>query len=112
MSVETPITEARSWAISPHNELFTHEPLDHNKPSIRLLNVKPDLSPDGLIQCTLARSTITTSYICLSYVWGKATPCYKILVNGKAMSVRQNLFDFLCEMRTKGVPRRLWIDAI
>lgn len=95
------------------DSVYAHEPLDHSKPSIRLLHVKPDDSPAGLIQCTLFRSTTDTRYNCLSYAWGEPTPCYDILVNGKTMSVRQNLFDFLRETRrTKNFEKRLWIDAI
>jgi hypothetical protein len=105
--------QANPLAIRSVRESFTHEPLDHSKQSIRLLNVKTNASADGLLQCTIVQSTISANYNCLSYTWGEATRCYDILINGKVMSVRQNLFDFLCEVRrTKRFNLRLWIDAI
>jgi hypothetical protein len=111
--METPVPPAESLAVRPGGEMFMHEPLDHTKPSIRLLNVERDLSPDGLIQCTLFRSKIDSRYNCLSYAWGEPAPFYNILVNGKVLRVRQNLFDFLHEVRkTRRFEQRLWIDAI
>jgi hypothetical protein len=95
------------------HEMFMHKPLDHTKSSIRLLNVNPELSLDGLIQCTIIHATIDTSYNCLSYTWGDATPCHNILIDGRLMSIRKNLFDFLREVkRQKRYDKRLWVDAI
>jgi len=34
-------------------EMFTHKSLNHNQPSIRLVKVQPQLSPEGLIQCDM-----------------------------------------------------------
>jgi hypothetical protein len=96
-------------------ESFVHKPLDQTKASIRLLDVESELSSDGLIQCTIENSTIDAEYNCLSYTWGEATPCYDIMLNGKLMSIRKNLFDFLCEMKrqkTWSEKRRLWVDAV
>lgn len=98
------------------DKIYSNIPLNRRKPLIRLLNIEPHDSADALLQCTLFRSPINARYYCLSYTWGESTPCYDILVNGQVMSVRQNLFDFLRQMRkaskSKKFDRSLWIDAI
>ncbi|KAF2686098.1 hypothetical protein K458DRAFT_267741, partial [Lentithecium fluviatile CBS 122367] len=44
---------------------------------------------------------------------GQPTPRHDVLVSGKVMSVRQNLFDFLHAVKkTKYVGELIWIDAI
>jgi hypothetical protein len=49
---------------------------------------------------------------CLSYTWGEPTEDYKILVNGKLLHVRKNLFEFL-ELATELYSNEpLWIDAL
>lgn len=48
-------------------QAFQHKPLDHGEPSIRLMYVIPNLSRDGLIQCTITHGTTDDSYEYLSY---------------------------------------------
>ncbi|KZM22954.1 hypothetical protein ST47_g5906 [Ascochyta rabiei] len=81
--------------------MFQHSPLDHNKSSIRLIEILPSLSREGHIQCTISHHTIEASYDCLSYRWGDPLPEAKILVNGQPFSARWNLFDFLDVERLK-----------
>lgn len=99
--------------IEPIEQLYQHQPLNHTKPSIRILDILPDDSPDGLLQCTLTQATVNAVYRCLSYTWGPPSPMHRIRVDGRIMVVRQNLWDFLTEVRRTG--RRMdrwWIDAI
>jgi hypothetical protein len=102
---------------------FEHEPLDTTQPSIRLISIDPNLSPEGLVQGIIHHATIDAQYNCLSYVWGSADQSHALIVNGKRLSINKNLHDFLTAVRTfkyreSGVRRdkhlraNLWIDAI
>ncbi|KAI4713482.1 hypothetical protein J4E89_000928 [Alternaria sp. Ai002NY15] len=104
---------------APHeNPVFKHEPLDHTKPSIRLIHLLPSLSPAGKIQCFITHATVDAEYICLSYRWGDPDPSSNILIDGKVFAIRQNLFDFLATARENyafSTPTSLgpyWIDAL
>lgn len=94
-------------------EYFHHDPLEYTIQSIRVVQIQPDCSSDGHIQCRVIHTTIDDKYTCLSYVWGPPEPSKLILVNGKWIIVRQNLFDFLDTIRTiRGRASRFWIDAL
>jgi len=95
-------------------EVFRHAPLDHAKPSLRLVQLLPELSPAGLIQCTIFRTTIEASYTGLSYRWGAHSPGNFILINNKRFWVRQNLLDFLMMARGNNETSEVfyWIDAL
>ena len=92
---------------------FMHTPLDQERPSIRLIQLKPQLSPDGYIQCKMFHADTKATYKCLSYTWGDQESIWPLLINGQMFRVRQNLFDFLQVARKK--TRRIksiWIDAL
>ncbi|KAH7084195.1 hypothetical protein FB567DRAFT_629745 [Paraphoma chrysanthemicola] len=87
--------------------VFKHKRLDASNPkAIRLLQVLPDLSSGGLIQCKIFHDNIDAKFACLSYVWGD-------VVSQKAISIidedglesflviRRNLWDFLDVARSK-----------
>jgi hypothetical protein len=94
-------------------ELFEYAPLDHNKSSIRLIQVLPDLC-DGFIQCRVRHSHIEDEYTCLSYEWGLDEQIISVLMDGKHTYVRQNLWDFLSIAARKPNWHRkwFWIDAL
>lgn len=112
--------------------IFQHEPLSHVRPSVRLIYLLPDLSPEGLVRCVIFHSWIESPYACLSYEWTRALHLRGdrqsgfderlILVNERPFLVRENLYDFLCTARhnaTRGwhlntidLSTPLWIDAI
>jgi hypothetical protein len=102
----------------PDNVLaaFEHQPLERNVGCIRLLRVHKTLSPDVLVRCALTHSTITeSSCILLLYVWGLPTPSQTILIDGRKLEVRQNLFGFMTHARTNTITSEstaFWIDAI
>lgn len=102
--------------VALRTEPFKHEPLDHTKASIRLLQIRADLSRDGLIQCSLRHTTISsTPYSCLSYRWGEPLTSWKILINGRPYHVGGNLYDFLDTFRQSGLNHSteyVWIDAM
>ncbi|KAF2822655.1 hypothetical protein CC86DRAFT_81102 [Ophiobolus disseminans] len=101
---------------SKMNTSFQHSRLNHEKPSIRLVQVLPSLSAKGLVQCRVWHTVITTSYSCVSYTWGQSDPLLDIEINGEGFKVRQNLFDFLRVVRedeSRDVSSEAyWIDAI
>lgn len=111
---------------------FHYKPLMLGQPSIRLVRILPELSKDGLIQCNILHATSTASYVCLSYMWdynpawdndADARTERVVLIDGRRLFVRRNLFDFLCMAQHLMVTRRseaslfrrsslFWIDAI
>ncbi|KAH7092546.1 heterokaryon incompatibility protein-domain-containing protein, partial [Paraphoma chrysanthemicola] len=94
-------------------KMFKHAPLDHSKAAIRLVQLLPDLSPDGLVQCTVTHHTTDAEYTCLSYRWGAATPISAVRMNGEVFHVRQNLLDFLNMARPNPETQcTYWIDAL
>ena len=94
---------------------FQHSRLNHNKPSIRLIKLHPELSEaEGFVQCKIRHATIKSTYTCLSYVWGAEDRGRWIVLNDELMWVRENLWHFLQEARRKPHIRKgwLWIDAL
>jgi hypothetical protein len=53
-----------------------------------------------------------TPYNALSYVWGNADVTKTILVDGEPLIVRENLWQFLDQMRKVRYKKKIWIDAI
>lgn len=90
---------------------FEHEPLDYRRGAIRLLRILPHLSADYLIQCEIWHDSVKANYPCLSYVWGSEKIQRQILVNGKLLLVRENLYDFICVAQSR-YARTFWIDAL
>lgn len=102
-----------SPATGHSRDIFRHDPLEHSKPSIRLIRLLPELSSDGIIQCEILHETIEASYMCLSYRWGPPEPSNNILINGQLFAVRQNLLDFLDMARQNiAATTTYWIDAL
>jgi hypothetical protein len=95
-------------------DLFEHEALDLESPSLRLIQICPALYSGGPIRCRIRVASTDTEYTCLSYVWGEERTGKRIYINNKRFKVRQNLLDFLQSARQ--VPeltsRWLWIDAL
>jgi hypothetical protein len=107
-------------------EDFTHDQLDTTQQSIRVISVDPELSPEGLVQCSIRQTTIdATSYNFLSYRWGSLDFSLTLIVGGKRLSINQCLHEFLSDVRTLTwtepseyhktvyhLRNNLWIDAI
>jgi hypothetical protein len=118
-TIPRPCTGRRS--LTPHSsspelpavsKTFGYEPLNHEIPSIRLLRVHPESSPEGYLQCTIQHATINAEYTCLSYVWGPPDDGITILLGGKQHKVRSNLSQFLEVARARHTDKLLWIDAL
>jgi len=94
---------------------FQHLPLNHRRPSIRLIKIRPELSePEGAISCEIRHATIDSTYTCLSYVWGGEDRGCWITLNNEYFWIRENLWQFLWEARRKPhiLDEWLWIDAL
>jgi hypothetical protein len=91
--------------------MFTYDPL-HGPSSMRFVELLPDRINNQIQANLINHNGQQAKYRCLSYMWGPPTEDYKILLNGQAFSVRQNLYTFL-NMATGYFPNEpLWIDAI
>ncbi|KPI39100.1 uncharacterized protein AB675_4662 [Cyphellophora attinorum] len=99
---------------------FKHQPLETASKSIRVLKILPRRQQLSLIECTIEHVALCDkTYVCLSYMWGDISPTREILLNGRRMIVRQNLWSFLDKVSSQ--PRRrlksiyrlpFWIDAL
>lgn len=73
---------------------------------------------DSLISCKLHlvekldKAADEYAYTALSYVWGNPAMTKSILLNGQEFIVRENLWNFLDQMRKEQYQGYLWIDAI
>jgi hypothetical protein len=98
-------------------ECFVYEPLSTPSAgdSFRFLRLLPDLL-NGTVHLTIRESVITREesgvYIALSYTWGPDTDNRQIYVNGRLLTVRRNLWDFLHLARHCWPGHWFWIDAI
>lgn len=94
-------------------DMFQHSILPKEKGSFRLIQVRPDLSVDGLLDCYLQNALVQESnYVCLSYTWGHLGDECHIKLDGKLCYVRRNLYDFLQAARQRLTFCILWIDAL
>ncbi|KAF2671670.1 HET-domain-containing protein [Microthyrium microscopicum] len=95
-------------------DMYVYEPLPTLADSavIRFLRVLPNLI-DGNLQCELKHGEIEArQYTALSYTWGPQTDDRNILVNGKQLLIRRNLWDFLHIARHHYEEQYFWIDAV
>lgn len=90
-------------------------PLSTSTDEIRLLTIIPSYDPSMPISCTLEHKKFSDNptYESLSYTWGspdghKPT----IYVDNKPMTIRENLWFALKDMRECYDSRTLWIDAV
>ncbi|KAI9695530.1 MAG: hypothetical protein M1820_008543 [Bogoriella megaspora] len=87
--------------------------------AIRLLNLEPGQTSDPII-CQLgtvplnedevARDHVT--YDAVSYAWGLELPRHEITLGAWPVLVRDNLWQFLKQMRNSTEQAPLWIDAL
>ncbi|KAJ9659233.1 hypothetical protein H2198_003237 [Neophaeococcomyces mojaviensis] len=96
---------------------FCYQPLNLNKPSLRLIEVL-HVGGNGVLVCELRHAETTEEYIALSYMWGPEIPYHDIKLvergtNRKGLfRVRSNLYGFLLRAASSEVGTSFWIDAI
>ena len=88
---------------------FEHEPLDLTRPSIRVFQILPGT---GTIRCVMKQVEMNSERTAVSYVWGGLEPSQIILINERPFHVRQNLHDFLLQIRKDKFLKPLWVDAL
>ena len=82
--------------------------------NFRVLYIEPCSKPESEIFCNLQVRIMKPPppYIALSYTWGEPTPTRTIQLNRKPFQIRQNLWDFLVEARTRALTTMIWVDAL
>ncbi|KAE9366576.1 HET-domain-containing protein [Stipitochalara longipes BDJ] len=93
--------------------IYSTAHLDLKSKDIRLVEVLPD-NEATVISCRFHAQTLQkpSPYTALSYAWGDSRNMKEILLDGEAFRVRDNLWQFLHQMRVQGRRDRFWIDAI
>lgn len=98
---------------------YRHRPLNPATGEIRLLRVDPALREDGCICITIKHIFLNdeAEFTALSYTWGAESPNYNIHIRGAGsigatFNVRENLYDFLQEIRKDDLEEWFWIDQI
>jgi hypothetical protein len=119
--VQSPRTNLHTIARSDPNRTeelpssrYKYNPIDTSVDGIRLLILEPTQNSTTLINCRLIHVTFAQKpkYEALSYTWGDETTRRKISIDGKDLTVAQNLFDALIHLQHPSEERVLWIDAI
>lgn len=97
---------------------YVYEPLPSAKTHIRLLTLLAHTNA-GLIQIALKAiplSEATGKYDAISYAWGPPLPVYDVSVDGKRLSLQENIWRFLKLSSSTSLGgkliRPLWIDSI
>ncbi|XTI91506.1 hypothetical protein V2W45_1495260 [Cenococcum geophilum] len=115
-------------------DFFEYEPIDLGGPAFRLLrlirgkeldikgeelDIKCELDIEGEeldIECELFQAWLyddsAIRYEALSYTWGGTEMTKYIKINGRGLSVTENLFWALGHLRSRDADRILWVDAV
>ncbi|KAL6900526.1 HET domain-containing protein [Trichoderma evansii] len=95
---------------------YNYQPLDLDRPAIRLLTLHGGSDDDeifcSLFQAELRERDETIPYDALSYTWGSPDLTERIIVDGCYLNVTSHLFVALRHLRYQDKDRILWIDAI
>ncbi|EHK50826.1 hypothetical protein TRIATDRAFT_210557 [Trichoderma atroviride IMI 206040] len=99
-----------------NSKVFSHVPLSTNGHHIRLVKIKAvqDHGANELmLDLAVHQFTDNIAYNAVSYEWGNAEAAAQIQINNQAVSIRQNLYDFL-EILSQSAYQDEWlfIDAI
>ena len=81
---------------------YDHDILDNSGDEIRLVRITDPQSTKVRLELQHAKLSETASnqYEALSYTWGDKHQEAQILINGKPFSVRQNLYQFLLQLKS------------
>ncbi|CAL3968943.1 unnamed protein product [Diplocarpon coronariae] len=81
--------------------------------TIRILTLFPG-EPGSCLTGTLRFANLENkpAYDAVSYVWGSAVRCEKILLDGKSLGLTQSISDALHRLRETYRPARLWVDQV
>lgn len=78
---------------------YAYQPMNLMGEQIRLIKLARTLIDFEDVYCDITLFDIEDAppYVALSYTWGPSTPTYNVIVGGKEVSVRKNLYQFLQE---------------
>jgi len=91
-----------------------YSPLNKSKSEIRLLRLQPRSSAEA-ITCSLHLADLDDEhckYEALSYQWGDASKMKQMILDGRSVTVRENLWWALWYLRRQDGIRVIWIDAL
>lgn len=95
---------------------FKYEPLNLDRPALRLLRLKSARDSQTIIQCEIILAYFDVEdvpdYEAISYTWGATSSPRKIRIDGCDFFVRFNLWSVLRDVRRQDEDRILWVDAI
>jgi hypothetical protein len=91
------------------SDLYRHQPLDTKKHQVRLIKLRAKSEHTMDYSLTNFDYESAPSYVALSYTWGPKKPTAFVDIDGKALEIRANLFEFLSTYQEDVY---LWIDQI
>ncbi|RYO19167.1 hypothetical protein AA0111_g10544 [Alternaria arborescens] len=93
---------------------FVYEPIDLDRPALRLLHLLR--GKGSIIECMLYQAFLDGAdlipYDALSYTWDGADKNFTVTVNGRSLKVTENLYLALQRLRSEHIDRVIWVDAI
>ena len=96
------------------NAIYSTAHLDLSSKHIRLVEILPADDEAAAISCRFHTEALEkpAPYTALSYTWGDPSNMKEIVLDGEVFHVRDNLWQFLHEMRKQDRRDRFWIDAV
>lgn len=93
-----------------------YQPLEPGKHDLRVLTIEPSL-PVNRIRCTLrnmslADATADDGFKALSYCWGPSSRRRTAILDGTRVSVTDNLYAAMHQLRRHNKPVMIWIDTL
>ena len=104
----------QSIAAASDGALEAYEYTDLKDPhAIRILTLAPGRD-FGEIRCSLSQVLLTSrpKYEALSYAWGDPSKPRRVVCDGKAIPVTENLFTALRNLRWPDEERAIWVDGL
>ena len=97
------------------NQRYQYNPMDDPFHQIRLVNILPRRGRKGLrLELDVVSiKEVNGQYDAVSYMWGSPSPERHVIINGKTLLLRDNIWRCLKHLRDYDLTRsRLWIDTI
>lgn len=98
-------------------ELYQYSPISRDVDEIRLLDLSPHNGlSENVLSGTLRPIKVSdlgqAQYETVSYRWGNADTCQRILIDGKVLLITQNAYLALQRVAYVDRPRALWLDSV
>lgn len=93
---------------------YKHDPIDLEGSAFRLLILRRGTGPE--IECSLFQAWLDSDWLipyeALSYTWGGNVSAASINLDGRRLSVTENLYLALRDLRSETTDRTIWVDAV